>query len=396
MVKYRDLDGISRYVERSGRTKTEAESRLQNALTERRHIDPGMAEITAEATLAELAEVYWIEFTGKDRSPTTLQEYRRVLHKHILPTIGRLRVRELTTSRADRFIRLLKDNHGASNAKTARTVLSGMFRIAARNDAVAANPVRETTSVAAKPKPAVALTFDQAQDLYTKIHADTKAVRWDLPDLVDMFLVTGMRIGEVLAVTWNCLIPAEPAACDCVAEECPDPDLHERWAVQIRGTVVRIERVGLVIKPEPKSEAGFRTLVLPAWYTRRLEERQAASAFALPTDPVFPRLRAQRDPDDPAGVATLLRDKSNTTKHLRKAFDKAGYPEVTSHIAGRKTLATEMKRSGKNDLDTADQLGHADIAVTQKHYFGRETVVAHGADIMEKLASDKDDKKPAA
>lgn len=62
-----------------------------------------------------------------------------------------------------------------------------------------------------------------------------------------------------------------------------------------------------------------------------------------------------------------------------------GYEWASSHIAGRKAMATEMDRKGKTARQTADQLGHANITTTQKHYFGRERIVTVGADVMECL-----------
>ncbi|GAB3406823.1 site-specific integrase [Flindersiella endophytica] len=90
-----------------------------------------------------------------------------------------------------------------------------------------------------------------------------------------------MRIGEALAVTWNCLLQwTNP--CDCEST-CVAPASHECWGVEIRGTVIRIKGKGLVIKPEPKSEAGFRTLKLTTWAAAALRARKPADA--LPTDP---------------------------------------------------------------------------------------------------------------
>jgi hypothetical protein len=39
------------------------------------------------------------------------------------------------------------------------------------------------------------------------------------------------------------------------------------------------------------------------------------------------------------------------------AFDAAGYEWVTSHIAGRKTVATLMDKAGLSARQAADQLG---------------------------------------
>jgi integrase len=74
--------------------------------------------------------------------------------------------------------------------------------------------------------------------------------------LVDFILATGLRIGEVLAVTWDAL------------------DL-DTGTVEVRGTVVRKPgRGGLHIQLKPKSEAGWRTLHLPDWLVVLLHARK--------------------------------------------------------------------------------------------------------------------------
>ena len=80
-----------------------------------------------------------------------------------------------------------------------------------------------------------ALSVGEATDLRAKLHADPQAQRWDLVDLSDFVLATGLRIGEATAVRWD------------------DFDL-DAGTVAVRGTVVRITGVGLRIK-SPRARA---------------------------------------------------------------------------------------------------------------------------------------------
>ncbi|MBM4686076.1 hypothetical protein GS532_20180 [Rhodococcus hoagii] len=65
----------------------------------------------------------------------------------ILDGLGNLRVREATTQRLDTFVREIATRQVAGTGKKAKTILSGMFRIAVRYGAVRANPVREVTDL---------------------------------------------------------------------------------------------------------------------------------------------------------------------------------------------------------------------------------------------------------
>ena len=60
-----------------------------------------------------------------EKSPGTERLYRERLTRFILPAVGSLRLRELTISRVDALLMRVREGHGAANARTTRTVLSG-------------------------------------------------------------------------------------------------------------------------------------------------------------------------------------------------------------------------------------------------------------------------------
>ena len=81
-----------------------------------------------------------------------------------------------------------------------------------------------------------ALSVAEIHQLRAWLNDDDKARERDLPDLVDMLLATGLRVGEALAVTWDAV------------------DLSA-GTVEVRGTVIRVKGRGLMIKPAPKTRA---------------------------------------------------------------------------------------------------------------------------------------------
>lgn len=168
-----------------------------------------------------------------DRSPGTAQTYRDRLDNQVLPALGGLRLREVSVSRVDRVLKATREHRGVAVAKLTRTVLSGMLGLATRHDAMPANPVRDAAPVRSTGKVRRALELEEVWDLRAKIAADQKVIDWDLVDLVDFMLATGLRIGEVLAVVWSAV------------------DL-DAGTVEVRGTVIRVTGSGLMIKPRPK------------------------------------------------------------------------------------------------------------------------------------------------
>ncbi|GGS21285.1 phage integrase [Actinokineospora fastidiosa] len=357
VTDYRDYDGRTRRVERTAASRTGAEQRLKEALRDRGRTSGG-SEITAESKVAVVAEQWMANILeavedGR-RSPGTADVYRARLDKQVLPAIGALRLREVTVSRLDRLVSEVQKRHGKSTAKTTRTVLSGVLKLAVRHDALSVNLVAGVGRIEGQEQGvAQALTLEQAVELRAKIAAHPKARIWDLPDFTDMMLATGLRIGEASAVTWDAL--------DLV-----------KGTVEVRGTVIRERGKGLRIKPKPKTKSGWRTLELPSWAVAMLKARMPEDA--KPDDPVFPA---------PLGG---LRDPSNSNHDLRVVFDHAGYKWVTSHVY-RKTVATLMDESGLPVRVIADQLGHAKVSMTQDVYLGRKTRKTGAASVLEAIES---------
>src|SRR5450756_2090749 len=227
-VLVRDPDGRTRAMGRTGGSKAAAERALKEAFRDRVDVHAG-TDITAETRVRELAEAWFVSLDAQ--SPTTRQSYRNRVDNQILPALGELRLRELTTGTVDRFLKTVAKCSGPAMAKMTRSVLSGMCGLAARHDAMDRNPVRDTQAITQPRKAAPkSLTVKQVRQLRALMTYDGTAVQRDLPEFVSFMLATGLRIGEAFAVTW--------AAVDLDADR-----------VEIRGTVVRLTGQGLVLMP---------------------------------------------------------------------------------------------------------------------------------------------------
>lgn len=364
--RYRDTDGVTRYVERWGVSRQDAREKLNQALKDRK-VTAGVQDIGPDSYVKDVVKLWLAKLdervkAGK-RSPGTARTYRVYVDSVVLPKLGELRVREVSVGRVDTVIQEAAKKKGASAASTTRAVISGVMSLAARYDAIDANPTREAETVD-KPdkKPARALSLDEVAVMRGKIRGDQRSCERDLPDFVDMLLATGVRIGEICAITWDCL------------------DLDAR-TVDIVGVVIRVKGEGLQIKTYPGSKTKHRTLVLPRWAVAMLLERQVYRK-ANPWNVVF---------TSPQG---LLRDPSNTNADLREILDKevkAGdgtvlFPameDITSHVLGRKTVLTLMDTAGLPARAAADQAGHSKVSMTQDNYYGRKTLDTGAADVLD-------------
>src|SRR5690606_21985376 len=117
-----------------------------------------------------------------------------------------LRVRELSTSRAERYLASLP----VSRARFLRVVLVGMFALAVRYDALTVNPIREVSRRSGKAAPARALTPEEFAQVRSAVLAyrDRPGVSGPRPgrlllEFVDLLASTGCRPNEVLGLRWS-------------------------------------------------------------------------------------------------------------------------------------------------------------------------------------------------
>lgn len=141
-VRYRDYDGVTRHIERVGSSRTGAENNLKQALRDRTHVSTE-GEITAQTKVSKLAELWLRDIDESDRAIRTKIAYRDVWDRCLATSIGELRIGDVRVSGVDRVVREIRERRGPESARHSKIVLSGIFGMAVRHDALDANPVRE-------------------------------------------------------------------------------------------------------------------------------------------------------------------------------------------------------------------------------------------------------------
>lgn len=340
-VRYRDYAGRGRRIKRRGRSKADASRNVMKAVREALNAQ-AEGEFTSRSTLEEAAQGWLTMFEGLvdrgARSPSTLDEYRYVVARLIVPGMGSLRLGEVSTPRLDRFVQGVLADRGYANAKLTRSVLSGICGWLVRRGAIAINPVRDLTPLEQdRDRTARALSVEELRAWLALLDANPHAQRHDLPELARFMLATGLRLGEALGVTWA------------------DVDLTLGTVTVVR-TIVRVKGKGLVAK-RVKSRASERGLLLPSWCVELLRARRVRlGAFE---GPLFPDSRGG------------WRDRSNVGKAFRQVRGGSEFEWVKTHTY-RKTVATLLDQSGATARMIADQLGHSRVSMTQDVYLGRK------------------------
>lgn len=331
---YRDSDGVTRKMQRYGKTQAAAERALVEAMKAR--LAPASEDLSRESRVRTLARKWLVETEARDLKPGTVRVYRESIDRHILPGLGEVRLAEATVPRIDRFLKSLTASSGPGSARTARVVLSGMFALAARHGAVESNPVREVAGI---PK---ARRVVSAPDLAAIIGIRARFAEWDagmdkrgqprttdLADPCDMFIGTGLRTGELLALTWD------------------DVDLVA-GTVTVRGTLAADAKGRMGVQDAPKSANSVRTLYLPAHVVGMLRRRPKFSVFVFPS------------------TVGTFRHPNNFRTRWRLALEGTVWAGVTPK-SFRKAVATVL-RDQLGVAAARDQLGHASEDTTNQHY----------------------------
>lgn len=187
----------------------------------------------------------------------------------------------------------------------------------------------------------------------------------DLPDIVEMLIATGMRIGELLALRWSDI------------ELTPPPERRDDngWftCLMVNGQITsKGKRVDY-----GKTHAAIRPIALPDWAAALLRRRKVAQT-PNDLDAVF--ITRNGTWHFPTNVQGRLRH----IRLLDDYADLAALQDVSPH-SFRRTVATEIDEV--YDAEAAmNQLGHTSKAVTERHYINRRLVVPDYRAATDRLA----------
>lgn len=212
---------------------------------------------------------------------------------------------------------------GVSGPTLNRTlcVLSSVYRWAIREGYAEANPLARIPKYSERGRARETyLTDDEARALVAAAPADFR------PFLV-CALATGMRLGELLTLTWGSV------------------DLANRQ---------------LTVEPEKTKTSRSRTISLSAWLEEHLRVLLGPAGKADPTARVF------RTPTGEAYTHWQVRKRLDAALDSCAVIPAEKKPKVSMHVM-RHTAASLMVAAGVPIFDVAKILGHSTIAVTMRY-----------------------------
>lgn len=326
---YTDPSGKRRHFR--AKTATEARRKRDKAIAESKQ---GITAPAHRQTVGMFLTAWINDAIAPSLAPRTVERYRGIVNRHIIPELGRLPLSKLTAQHVQRLYAEKGRSLSPASVRYIHAVLRGalqqavMYRLLPVNPASNVKPPRKTRTEV-KPLGGV-----QARALLEAAQNDP------LEALYVTALHTGMRLGELLALTWDRID-------------------WGRGTVDVRAT---LHRVGpKIYEPrEPKTARSRRTISLSPTAQSALRTHRLREAERM--------MELGRGMDDDSLIFTdrwgePIYWARITERHLHPLCDRAGLPRIRFHDL-RHTAASMMLSSGVPVHIVSQILGHASATTT--------------------------------
>lgn len=194
---YKDLKG-KRRIKKGFKTKAEAERALAKRYEE---LNKGINPVNKKTTIKEAGGLYLRLHASTNCKPSTYQTYQGYLNNIIVPFFGDLNINGISPILIKEFMKHMQDKERA-NATVNKYIkfISAIYNFMIDSDITIRNPLARIKSLKeVKNKKIRALCTEEVQVLLSK----TKKVYPDFYPLLFTAIFTGMRQGELVALTWD-------------------------------------------------------------------------------------------------------------------------------------------------------------------------------------------------
>lgn len=342
-----------------GKTRQEVASKLSTAIADfkRGAILPN-EKLTTQTFLES-----WLEGTARLKlRESTFSRYRTLVQLHILPTLGTCPLTKLTPAAVQAlWSHMLDKGLQPRTVIQARAVLRSALNDALRQSLVTRNAAALSTPPKLTPHKPIFLNAEQAEQMLRAFQGHP------LEALVTLALTTGLRVGEMLGLTWGDI--------DFEAKELRVGRQQQRVGKQI-------------IVSEPKTKRSARSVAL---------SRQAVEALKRHRDRQIVLLQSGIEVNKVVTGRVFTNEKGGhlengtVLRQFQKECARFGLPRMRLHDL-RHSCATLLLSRGIHPRVVMELLGHSTIAMTMNVYSHVVPDLARGAaDAMESIF----DKRPA-
>lgn len=331
--------------------KRVAESALNDLVNE---VSSGRASAST-ASVGDLLERWLVNVEG-DLSPRTIQGYRRIVRKRLIPSLGSKKLHDLSSKDLDSLYRALTAQGLApASVRMVHAVASSALKQAVRWGWLRHNPADQASPPSVR---RAKITLPDPSDVVRLIDAARTSQNPTLGLFFHLSTVTGARRGELVALRWD------------------------RVSFEARSMLIEhsMAQVGSeLIEKDTKSHQS-RRIALDGATLELLRERRdeqlalsrAARVDLLPYAFVFTDSVSGNEPWQPDRV----------TQAFGRLCSANGIKGVRLHDL-RHFAATHMLTSGVDVRTVSGRLGHADASTTLGVYSQfMESADAEAADVL--------------
>lgn len=333
-IRSHDINGKAEYGYIYGKTYSEVKQKLlrMKVLPQQRSERQGNQVITYRQLLDD-----WLRSSRLNIKESTYARYAHLIQTHIKPCLGDFQLSQMSTQTVEDFVAAqLKsgrlDGRGGLAPKTVTdilTVIKSTIEYARYNNYEIACTLKKL-SVKKKGKEMRVLTLAEQTALLKTLTDDMDLCKFG----VILSLYTGIRIGELCALTWEDLSLSESV-------------LKVRKTMQrIQETEIGAIRKTKIIITEPKSKCSIREIPLPPFIVDMARPFiTSPQAFVLTGD-------------------TKRFIEPRTMQNRFKSYVAESGIEKANFHATRHTFATRCVEVGFEIKSLSEILGHANVNIT--------------------------------
>lgn len=295
----------------------------------------------------------WITDYAGEKKETTIANYKMWIDTRIIPALGKIKLENLQAHDIQRFYNGIKESVSAKTVHNIHGVLHSALAQAVRNRIILFNP----SDACALPKVERREITPVVDDDLTAFLAAIKGHKYEDVYLVDVF--TGMRQGEILGLTWDCVDFVQNRLC------------VNKQLVRVRGGN------GEHFLRSTKKD-NIRYIAIPSMIADRLKTIQQHQQAIAAEDPYTYRNDMNLVFTDDTGKYLV---EITVYKNLKKVFASIGLPESRFHDL-RHSYAVALLEADVDVKTLQNNLGHSNISTTLDIY-------AHVTQRLQKDSADK-------
>lgn len=340
----RDQNGNLKRKWFSGKTKKEVIEKMQPVLA---LISTGDYVEPSKTSFGEWLDVWLSEYKKNVLKPTTYDSYETNIRCHLKPGLGHISLKNLKTFDIQHFINEKYEN-GVSTAliRKLKNIIHGSLKQAIVNQLVTKN-VSEGVILPTHTQKEIRVFSEEEEKIFIKALTGNR-----LEVAFKLDLVSGLRIGELLGLTWDCVD-------------------FEKGIITIKQSLIRVKNRGknavsknlYYVEQTTKTKNSRRKVPIPKAAVTMLERYKKLQEWEKRTaDGVYE--------DNNLLFCTALGNRlipKNAARSFKGISQKAGITGASIHSM-RHTYATRLFEKGVAPKTVSELLGHKNVAHTLDVY----------------------------